>query len=155
GGNAGDGGNGSTDGSGGQPSGASTGAPVSATSDGTGDVSGTLLDPASCQQLAGNAKYRRVKVAGVGTVRVRADTQGAALQTAPVQLTTEITGGRAKGVRYLLDGMALRAGRSPKYAGAITPAQLGRIGAHTLKALVTGKRGAKTVALTLKTVACN
>jgi hypothetical protein len=155
GGNAGNGGTGSTDGAGGQPSGATTSAPVSATSDPTGDVSGTLLDPASCQQLAGNAKYRRVKVAGVGTVRVRAYTTGAAVQTAPVQLTTEITGGRAKGVRYLLDGKALRAGRSPKYAGTITPAQLGRIGGHTLKTLVTGKRGTKTVALTLKTVACN
>ena len=149
------GGSAGTGGGGGQPSGASPSAPVSATSDGTADVPGSLLDATSCQQLAGNAKYRRVKVAGVGTVRVRAYTKGAALQTAPVQLTTEISGGRAKGVRYLLDGKALRAGRAPKYAGTITPAQLGRVGAHTLKTVVTGKRGANTVTLTLKTVACS
>jgi hypothetical protein len=135
-------------------SGASTAAPVSATSDGGGVPAGSLLDATSCQQLAGNAKYRRVKVAGVGTVRVRAYTTGAALQTAPVQVSTQITGGRAKGVRYRLDGKALRSGRAPRYAGAITPQQLATIGAHKLQALVTGRRGVRTVALTLKTDAC-
>ena len=57
-------------------------------------------------------------------------------------------------MRYRLDGKALRTGRAPRYAGAITPAQLATIGSHKLQALVTGKRGTKTVALTLKTVAC-
>jgi hypothetical protein len=152
--NGGNGGTGSTDGGGGSPSGASTGAPVSATSDGTGEVGGTLLDDTRCQQLAGNGKYRRVKLAGVGTVRLRAYTTGAALQNAPVKVSTEVTGGRAKAVRYQLDGKALSAGRAPRYSGAITPARLGRTGAHVLKALVTGKRGTKTVALTLKTVSC-
>jgi hypothetical protein len=154
GGNGGNGGTRSTGGAGGQPSGASTDAPVSATSDGAGVPAGSLLDATRCQQLAGNGKYRRVKVAGVGTVRVRAYTRGAALQTAPVQVSTEVTGGRAKGVRYVLDGKALRAGRAPRYASTITPAQLARTGAHTLKALVSGKRGVRTVALTLKTVSC-
>jgi hypothetical protein len=155
--NGGSGGNGgtrSTDGGGGPPSGASTGAPVSATSDGDGEVGGTLLGDNRCQQLAGNGKYRRVKLAGVGTVRLRAYTTGAALQNAPVQVSTEVTGGRAKSVRYQLDGKALSARRAPRYAGAITPARLGRTGSHALKALVTGRRGTKTVALTLKTVSC-
>ena len=154
GGNGGSGGTRSTDGGGGPPSGASTDAPVSATSDGGGEVAGSLLDDTRCQQLAGNGKYRRVKLAGIGTVRLRAYTTGAALQNAPVQVSTEVTGGRAKGVRYQLDGKALSAGRAPRYAGAITPARLGRTGSHTLKALVAGKRGTKTVALTLKTVSC-
>jgi hypothetical protein len=154
GGTGGNGGTRGTDGAGGPPSGSSTDAPVSATSDGGGDVAGSLLDDTRCQQLAGNAKYRRVKLAGIGTVRVRAYTIGAALQTAPVQVSTEVTGGRAKGVRYQLDGKALSAGRAPRYAGTITPAQLGRTGTHTLKALVSGKRGTKTVALALKTVSC-
>ena len=154
GGNGGNGGTRSTDGGGGSPSGAPTDAPVSATSDGAGAVAGSLLDDTRCQQLAGNGKYRRVKLAGIGTVRVRAYTTGAALQTAPVKVSTEITGGRAKGVRYQLDGKALSAGRAPRYAGAITPARLGRTGSHALKALVAGKRGTKTVALTLKTVSC-
>jgi hypothetical protein len=87
-------------------------------------------------------------------VRVRAYTTGAALQTAPVQVSTEVTGGRARAVRYQLDGKALSAGRAPRYAAAVTPARLGRTGPHALKALVTGKRGTKTVALTLKTVSC-
>jgi hypothetical protein len=154
GGNGGDGGNGGTDGGGGSPSGASTDAPVAATSDATGEVAGTLLDDTRCQQLAGNGKYRRVKVAGVGTVRLRAYTTGAALQTAPVKVSTEVTGGRAKRVRYQLDGKALSAGRAPRYAGTITPARLGRTGSHTLQALVTGKRGTKKVTLALKTVSC-
>jgi hypothetical protein len=154
GGNGGNGGTGSTDGGGGSPSGASTDAPVSATSDGAGEVAGTLLDDTRCQQLAGNGKYRRVKLAGVGTVRLRAYTTGAALQTAPVKVSTEVTGGRAKRVRYQLDGKALSAGRAPRYAGTITPARLGRTGSHVLQALVTGKRGTKKVALALKTVSC-
>ena len=134
------------------PAPGSTDAPVAATSDGV--VAGTLLGATSCQQLAGNAKYRRVKLAGIGTVRVRAYTTGAALQTAPVLVSTQVTGGRAKRVRYQLDGRALRAGSAPRYAGSITPAQLGRTGTHALKALVTGKRGTKAVTLTLRTVAC-
>jgi hypothetical protein len=154
GGNGGNGGTGSTDGGRGSPSGASTGAPVSATSDGAGEVVGTLLDDTRCQQLAGNGKYRRIKLAGVGTVRLRVYTTGAALQNAPVKASTEVTGGRAKGVRYQLDGKALSAGRAPRYAGTITPARLGRTGAHVLEALVTGKRGTKTVTLTLKTASC-
>jgi hypothetical protein len=87
-------------------------------------------------------------------VRLRAYTTGAALQTAPVKVSTEVTGGRAKRVRYQLDAKALSAGRAPRYAGTITPARLGRTGAHVLQALVTGKRGTKTVALALKTVSC-
>jgi hypothetical protein len=57
-------------------------------------------------------------------------------------------------VRYRLDGKALRAGRAPRYAGAITPAQLAGIGVHKVQALVTGTRGVETVALNLKTAAC-
>jgi hypothetical protein len=144
----------STDGAGGPPSGPSTNAPMSATSDGAGLPAGSLLDATRCQQLAGNGRYRRVKLSGVGTVRLRAYTKGAALQTAPVQVSTEVTGGRATRVRYVLDGKALRAGRAPRYASTITPAQLARTGAHTLKALVAGKRGVRTVTLTLKTVSC-
>ena len=40
--------------------------------DDLGSVPGSLVGDTSCQQLAGNSKYRRLKVKGVGTVRVRA-----------------------------------------------------------------------------------
>jgi hypothetical protein len=126
GGNGGSGGTRSTDGGGGPPSGASTGAPVSATSDGDGEVAGSLLDDTRCQQLAGNAKYRRVKLAGIGTVRLRAYTTGAALQTAPVQVSTEVTGGRAKRMRYQLDGKALSAGRARRRAPRAQAARVHR-----------------------------
>ena len=39
-------------------------------------VAGSLIDETSCQQLVGGAKYRRVALAGIGTVRVRAYTTG-------------------------------------------------------------------------------
>ena len=47
--------------------------------------------PAVCRQLAGNARYRRVKVRGVGTVRVRAYAASATAATSPIRVTTQIT----------------------------------------------------------------
>ncbi|HYM59023.1 MAG TPA: hypothetical protein VES79_13755 [Solirubrobacteraceae bacterium] len=120
-----------------------------------GAVPGNLLADASCQQLSGNAKYRRVKLAGIGTVRLRAYTSGPAMKVTPMRVSTQVTGGGAKSVRYQLDGKALKAKKAPRYLAKITPAQLKRIGLHTLKATLKGKRGAsQQVALKLKTVPC-
>jgi hypothetical protein len=134
-------------------------APVQGASDPAADdlagIAGVLVNEASCQQLVGGAKYRRVALAGIGTVRVRAYTTGPALRSSPVQLTTEITGGKAKSVAYLLDGRAIGAAKGPRHGATLTPAQLGKVGAHTLKTAVRGRRGAaKTVALTLQTQPC-
>jgi hypothetical protein len=134
-------------------------APVRAASD-TGiedlaGVAGGLLDGASCQQLVGGAKYWRVALAGIGTVRVRAYTSGPALRSSPLRLTTEITGGKAKGVSYRLDGRAIGAVKGPRYGATLTPAQLGKVGLHTVTTAVRGRRGAaKTVVLTLQTQPC-
>ena len=132
-------------------------APVRAASD-PGDlagVAGGLIDQTSCQQLVGGAKYRRVALAGIGTVRVRAYTTGPALRSSPLRLTTEVTGGKAKGVSYQLDGRAIGAANDPRHSATLTPAQLGKVGLHTLRTVVRGRRGAaKTVALTLETEPC-
>jgi hypothetical protein len=132
-------------------------APVQAASD-PGDlagVAGGLIDQASCQQLVGGAKYRRVALAGIGTVRVRAYTTGPALRSSPLRLTTEVTGGKAKRVSYQLDGRAIGAANDPRHSATLTPAQLGKVGMHTLRTAVRGRRGAaKTVALTLQTEPC-
>src|SRR3954453_8089233 len=118
-------------------------------------VAGGLIDQASCHQLVGGAKYRRVALAGIGTVRVRAYTTGPALRSSPVRLTTEVTGGKAKRVSYQLDGRAIGAANDPRHSATLTPAQLGRVGMHTLRTAVRGRRGAaKTVALTLQTEPC-
>jgi hypothetical protein len=120
-----------------------------------GSVPGSLVAETNCQQLVGGAKYRRVKLGGVGTVRVRAYTSGPALPSSPVRLTTEITGGHARSVRYLLDGRAISAGRGSRHPGSLTPAQLGKVGVHTLKTAVRGARGkARSVVLKLHTVPC-
>jgi hypothetical protein len=122
-----------------------------------GSVPGSLVADTSCQQLAGNAKYRRLKLAGIGTVRVRAYSRGPATKLTPILVTTQISHGKAKRVRYTLDGRALRTGRKPRYKAAISPALLQRIGIHKLKATVTGKRKharAKPIVLKLKTVSC-
>jgi hypothetical protein len=88
-------------------------------------------------------------------VRVRAYTNGPARETSPVQLTTEITGGMAKSVRYAFDGRAITARAGKRYPATLTPAQLGRIGAHTLQTTVRGKRGpARAVVLQLTTQPC-
>ena len=119
------------------------------------DVPGGLLDQTSCQQLVGGAKYRRVALAGIGTVRVRAYTTGPALRSSPLRLTTEVTGGKAKRVSYQLDGRAIGAAGDPRHSATLTPAQLGTVGVHTLRTTVSGRRGAtKTVALTLQTEPC-
>jgi hypothetical protein len=118
-------------------------------------VAGGLIDETSCQQLVGGAKYRRVALAGIGTVRVRAYTTGPALRSSPLRLTTEVTGGKAKGVRYQLDGRAIGAANDRRHSATLTPAQLGKVGMHTLRTAVRGRRGAaKTVALTLQTQPC-
>ena len=103
-------------------------APVTAASD-PNDLSavpGTLLGETSCQQLVGGAKYRRVALAGIGTVRVRAYTSGPALRSSPLRLTTEITGGRAKSVRYRFDGRAVAAARGARHPATLTPASSAR-----------------------------
>ena len=118
-------------------------------------VAGGLIDETSCQQLVGGAKYRRVALAGIGTVRVRAYTTGPALRSSPLRLTTEITGGKAKRVSYQLDGRPIGAAKDPRHSATLTPAQLGKVGTHTLRTAVRGRRGgAKTVALTLQTQPC-
>ena len=71
----------------------------------------------SCQQLLGNSKYRRAKVKGVGTVRLRAYAKGPATKNSPVRVTTQITHGKAKKVTYKLDGRKLKSKRK----GAGTP----------------------------------
>ena len=99
-------------------------APVVAAAD-PNDVSavpGTLIAETSCQQLVGGAKYRRVALAGIGTVRVRAYTSGPALRSAPLRLTTEVTGGRAKSVSYRFDGRAVSAARGSRHPATLTPA---------------------------------
>jgi hypothetical protein len=134
-------------------------APVQAASDPGADdlagIAGVLISETSCQQLVGGAKYRRVALAGIGTVRVRAYTTGPALRSSPLQLTTEITGGKAKGVAYRLDGRAIGAAKGPRHGATLTPGQLGKVGLHKLETTVRGRRGAgKTVALTLQTQPC-
>jgi hypothetical protein len=132
-------------------------APVRAASDpdDLAGVAGGLIDETSCQQLVGGAKYRRVVLAGIGTVRVRAYTTGPALRSSPLRLTTEVTGGKAKGVSYQLDGRAIGAATDARHSATLTPAQLGKVGVHTLRTAVRGRRGAaKTVSLTLQTQPC-
>ena len=73
-------------------------APVVAAAD-PNDVSavpGTLIAETSCQQLVGGAKYRRVALAGHRHRPRAACTSGPALRSAPLRLTTEVTGGRAR-----------------------------------------------------------
>ena len=98
-------------------------APVQAASDpdDLAGVAGGLIDETSCQQLVGGAKYRRVALAGIGTVRVRAYTSGPALRSSPLRLTTEVTGGKAKRVSYQLDGRADRRGQGPRATARRSP----------------------------------
>jgi hypothetical protein len=120
-----------------------------------GSVPGSLVGATSCQQLVGGAKYRRVALAGIGTVRVRAYTNGPARKSSPVRLTTEVTGGRAKSVRYTVDGRSVAARGGALHPAKLTPAQLGKVGAHTLRTAVRGRHGAaRTVVLELTTVPC-
>jgi hypothetical protein len=125
-----------------------------------GSVPGSLVSDANCQQLAGNAKYSRRKLRGIGTVRVRAYTQGPATKLTPILVTTQISHAKTKRltIRYTLDGRKLKVGRKPRYKSAITPSLLQRLGVHSLKATVTrkgkGKPRAKPVVLKLKTVSC-
>jgi hypothetical protein len=119
-------------------------------------VPGALVSDASCQQLVGGGKYRRVMLHGIGDVRVRAYTSGPALKTSPVQLTTRVAGGRARSVVYKLDGRRLRSAHGATHRATITPARLGRIGSHVLVTTLRGRRGKpRAIWLTLRTVRCH
>jgi hypothetical protein len=120
-----------------------------------GSVPGSLVGATGCQQLVGGAKYRRVALAGIGTVRVRAYTNGPARESSPVRLTTEVTGGRAKSVRYTIDGRSVAARAGALHRAKLTPGQLGKVGEHTLRTAVRGRHGAaRTVVLQLTTAPC-
>ena len=100
------------------PRSAASAAPTSAT------CPAASSSDASCQQLAGNSKYRRVKAKGIGTIRVRAYATGPATKVSPVLVTTQISGGKAKKVTYKLDGKKLKAKRGKTWKAAITPQKL-------------------------------
>jgi hypothetical protein len=125
-----------------------------------GITTGAATPPATaaedeCQQLVGGAKYRRLAIAGIGNVRVRAYTSGAARIDSPMRVSTTIHRGGASSVGYTLDGRRLDAGTRMPYAASVTPRQLGHVGRHVLQTRLLGRRGASaTIALTLRTVPC-
>ncbi len=132
-------------------------APSSVVSTGTdvATVPGNLVADTSCQQLVGGAKYRRVALRGIGTVRVRAYTNGPARESSPVRLSTEVEHGRARSVRYTIDGRAVAARAGTLHPATLTPAQLGKVGAHSLRTTLRGRRGAaRSVVLKLTTQPC-
>jgi hypothetical protein len=58
-------------------------------------------------------------------------------------------------VRYTLDGRAVAARAGARHPATLTPAQLGKVGAHTLRTAVRGRSGAaRTVVLKLQTQPC-
>ena len=123
-----------------------------------GSVPGSLVSDTSCQQLAGNAKYRRLKVRGVGTVRVRAYTAGPATTLTPILVTTADQ--PRQGQVGPLHDRRPRAARRPQAAlqrrdHAVAAAAASAY--HKLKATVTGKgkrKRASRSSLKLKTVSC-
>ena len=111
--------------------------------------------PAICRQLAGNARYRRIKARGIGTVRVRAYATSATAASSPIRVTTQITGGRARKVDYRLDGKRLVQRGTPLHEASIVPARIATLGRHVLRTVVTGRKGHKRVVrLVLPTIAC-
>jgi hypothetical protein len=58
-------------------------------------------------------------------------------------------------VRYTIDGRAVAARAGARHLATLTPAQLGKVGAHTLRTVLRGHRGpARSVALKLTTQPC-
>ena len=113
---------------------------------------GSLVAPSRCQQLAGGARYRRVKVRGIGDVRVRAYTSGPG---SPVQVTTEAAARKVRKVSYTIDGRRLRSARAGRFGAVLGPKQLRRLGRHRLVAKVRPRKGkARRIVLRIKTVPC-
>jgi len=129
-------------------------APV-ATADDLGDLPGSLVNETACQQMVGGSVFKRLKLPGLGDVRLRAYSLGAAVPTSPLKVTTEVKGARS--VTYSLDGRALPAVKGATFLLPIGPAALRKAGVHTLRATVLpAARTAKaaTLTLTMKTVKC-
>jgi len=138
-----------------EPSSTPAPAPVATASD-LGDVPGSLVNETSCQQMVGGSVFKRVKLRGIGDVRVRAYSLGAAVPRSPLKVTTQVL--RARRVTYSLDGRTLPAAKGRTFLQPIGPAALRKAGTHTLRVtILPAARAAKaaTVTLTLKTVKCS
>jgi hypothetical protein len=78
------------------------------------------------------------------------------MASSPVQVTTTIVGGRARSVRYRLDGTPLAAAARGSHDLTLTPERLGTLGRHVLTTTVRGRHGAeRTIRLALTTAPCS
>jgi hypothetical protein len=78
------------------------------------------------------------------------------MASSPVQVTTTIVSGRARSVRYRLDGTPLAAAARGSHDLTLTPERLGTLGRHVLTTTVRGRHGAKrTIRIALTTAPCS
>ena len=103
--------------------------------------------PAGCLKLMPGRK--RVKVRGIGTLRLKAVT-GTCVKKALRALFKARKGVKVKSVRYKLDGKRLARVKRPRFAARLKPSRM-RAGKHTLTVRVTPRAGkAKAAKLRLR-----
>ena len=126
-----------------------------ATSADLSSLPGSQVSSASCAALVGGRGFRRTTFAPAGAVRMRVRADAAVLPAAPVRVTVNASKPKGlRGVRYTLDGRALRAATRAPYTLRLAPAAL-KPGRHVLAASLRPSRGrARVLRTTLRVAAC-
>jgi hypothetical protein len=118
-------------------------------------VPGNRAAPSYCQQVLRGARFKRVRLRGVGTVYVRLRASGVVTPSRPAFVTVEGPRGSLRAIRYRLNGRRLKGSRRSPYTLSLRPRLLRDSTSHKLTVRLVPRRGrSRTVTLTLRSTQC-
>jgi hypothetical protein len=119
-------------------------------------VPGNRAAPEYCQQVLRGARFRRVRLRGVGRVYVRLRANAVVTPSKPAFVTVEAPKGSLRAVRYVLNGRRLRGSRRSPYTLVLRPRLLRGSTSHVLTVRLVSRRGrSRTVTLPLRSTQCH
>ena len=126
-----------------------------ATSADLSSLPGSQVSSASCAALVGGGGFRRTTFAPAGAVRMRVRADAAVLPAAPVRVTVNASKPKGlRGVRYTLDGRALRAATRRRTRSGSPRPRSSRAGTSSPRSLRPSRGRARVLRTTLRVAAC-
>jgi hypothetical protein len=118
-------------------------------------VPGNLAAPGYCQQVLRGARFKRVRLRGVGSAYVRLRANAVVTPSRPAFVTVEAPKGSLRAVRYLLNGRRVKGSRRSPYTLSLRPRLLRDNTSHLLTVRLVPRRGrSRTVTLRLRSTQC-
>jgi len=118
-------------------------------------TAGNLAAPSYCQQVLRGARFKRVRLPGVGSAYVRLRANAVVTPSRPALVTVEAPSGSLRGVRYLLNGRRVRGLRRAPYTLSLRPRLLRDRTTHLIAVRLVPRRGrSRTVTLRLRSNPC-